>query len=217
MTDCLLQAYDCVARRAYQIFLERGGKPGGELDDWLNAERELLGSLSVDLAEGEDYVSALASLPGLSGEEIEIGIDPRWIVILGRRGGENDSAEFDPDPHRVAEFSRAVNADPRAIHLGSSAGGGAHKHGNNAPQRDLHLAGESALSQRAADSLAEQSVPDTSHPAQCNPAPPLNASKLFCVLELPAEVDPERSVAVLANDLLGIRMPKALSPQGLLC
>jgi hypothetical protein len=27
--------------RAYEIYLERGGLPGNELDDWLRAEREL--------------------------------------------------------------------------------------------------------------------------------------------------------------------------------
>jgi DUF2934 family protein len=27
--------------RAYEIYLERGEQPGGELDDWLQAEREL--------------------------------------------------------------------------------------------------------------------------------------------------------------------------------
>jgi Protein of unknown function (DUF2934) len=30
-----------IRRRAYEIYLERGGQPGGELDDWLQAEREL--------------------------------------------------------------------------------------------------------------------------------------------------------------------------------
>jgi len=27
--------------RAYEIYLERGGRPGNEFDDWLQAEREL--------------------------------------------------------------------------------------------------------------------------------------------------------------------------------
>ena len=27
--------------RAYEIFIERGGQPGHDLDDWLQAEREL--------------------------------------------------------------------------------------------------------------------------------------------------------------------------------
>jgi hypothetical protein len=30
-----------IRRRAYEIYLERGGLPGDELDDWLRAEREL--------------------------------------------------------------------------------------------------------------------------------------------------------------------------------
>ena len=31
-----------IALRAYQIYLERGGTPGNELEDWTRAERELL-------------------------------------------------------------------------------------------------------------------------------------------------------------------------------
>jgi len=31
-----------IRRRAYEIYLERGEQPGRELDDWLQAERELV-------------------------------------------------------------------------------------------------------------------------------------------------------------------------------
>jgi hypothetical protein len=31
-----------IALRAYEIFLERGGAPGNELEDWTRAEGELL-------------------------------------------------------------------------------------------------------------------------------------------------------------------------------
>ena len=31
-----------IAQRAYEIFVARGGEPGHELDDWLQAESELL-------------------------------------------------------------------------------------------------------------------------------------------------------------------------------
>jgi len=34
-----------IRRRAYQIYLERGEQPGRELDDWLQAERELEGAV----------------------------------------------------------------------------------------------------------------------------------------------------------------------------
>jgi len=32
---------EAVARRAYQLYLERGGDPGHDFEDWLQAEREL--------------------------------------------------------------------------------------------------------------------------------------------------------------------------------
>ena len=35
------RSHEQIRLRAYQIYLERGGFPGNELDDWLQAEREL--------------------------------------------------------------------------------------------------------------------------------------------------------------------------------
>lgn len=32
---------EAIQRRAYEIYLKRGEQPGHELDDWLQAEREL--------------------------------------------------------------------------------------------------------------------------------------------------------------------------------
>jgi hypothetical protein len=32
---------DEVARRAYELYQARGGEPGHELEDWLNAEQEV--------------------------------------------------------------------------------------------------------------------------------------------------------------------------------
>jgi hypothetical protein len=32
-----------IRRRAYEIYLERGGQEGGEVDDWLQAQHELEG------------------------------------------------------------------------------------------------------------------------------------------------------------------------------
>ena len=34
-------SHEQIRWRAYEIYLERGGFPGNELDDWLQAEREL--------------------------------------------------------------------------------------------------------------------------------------------------------------------------------
>jgi hypothetical protein len=44
-----------VAQRAYELYLERGGGQGQDLDDWLSAERELTASTrsSSDESSGE--------------------------------------------------------------------------------------------------------------------------------------------------------------------
>jgi len=38
-----------VRRRAYEMYLELGGEPGGELNDWLRAERESNKTLSLSM------------------------------------------------------------------------------------------------------------------------------------------------------------------------
>jgi hypothetical protein len=37
-----LPAESDIAKRAYQLFIERGGEHGRDMDDWLSAQRELL-------------------------------------------------------------------------------------------------------------------------------------------------------------------------------
>jgi hypothetical protein len=39
-----------IARRAFEIFCERGCEHGHDLDDWLQAERELRGSVGTAVA-----------------------------------------------------------------------------------------------------------------------------------------------------------------------
>jgi hypothetical protein len=38
-------SHDAIARRPYEIYLARGGAPGRDLDDWLQAEREFGASI----------------------------------------------------------------------------------------------------------------------------------------------------------------------------
>jgi hypothetical protein len=52
-----------IARRAYQLFEDRGGEHGHDWDDWLQAERELRDEAVVDvfgriLAMGGPYATA---------------------------------------------------------------------------------------------------------------------------------------------------------------
>ncbi len=43
-----------IAERAYQLYMERGGSDGRDLDDWLEAERELARRKAKDARDSGD-------------------------------------------------------------------------------------------------------------------------------------------------------------------
>jgi HSP20 family molecular chaperone IbpA len=170
LTESLLCAYDQVAHRAYDKFLDRGARTGSELEDWLDAEQEILGLMEVDVAEAPGFVTALASLPGYRSAQVTLGIEPRWILIFGC----HESEEHAEGP-ALARSLDPLRGPPR-MDAASLAVMCAHACRENFPARTA----------------------DPAHPA----------SHLFCIMELPAEVDPARCTAILSNGLLGIRMSK---------
>jgi hypothetical protein len=54
-----------IRQRAHQLYLARGERPGHDLDDWLQAERELLGESPKDSAENRATVIGSAARPGI--------------------------------------------------------------------------------------------------------------------------------------------------------
>lgn len=49
-----------IALRAYELYLERGGEPGRELEDWTRAERELVESNGKPLRKTSSAKSVAA-------------------------------------------------------------------------------------------------------------------------------------------------------------
>ncbi|HXN99492.1 MAG TPA: DUF2934 domain-containing protein [Candidatus Acidoferrales bacterium] len=170
LTEALLCAYDRVARRAYDKFMDRGARTGSELEDWLDAEQEILGQMEVDVAESAGFVTALASLPGYRSAQITLGVEPRWLLIFGCQASDERSEA----PGLVRALG-PLRGPPR-MDAASLAVMCAHASRENIPARTAN--------------------------------PEHQASHLFCIMELPAEVDPARCTAILSNGLLGIHMWK---------
>jgi HSP20 family molecular chaperone IbpA len=106
--------------------------------------------------------------------------------------------------YRSAEVS--VGIEPRYLLIF-----GCHESEDCADRTDMC----SVYPLRAPAPRGEDSFALTGTHASCEPFPARSESKdyqssdLFCMLELPAEVDPARCTAILSNGLLGIHMPKA--------
>jgi hypothetical protein len=189
-TDCLLDAYDCVAARAYENFVAHGPRPGGELEDWLSAERELLLGFQIDLHETDEFIYALASVPGATASRTSVGIESHWMVILVREPlpayGRSESLARDSASAGTAS-TPAARPDAAAVPA-ASAGKVTHTSGFRSPE---------LAAKNAREKFSVQPPPSDDRRA-----------KSVCVLGLPASVDGSRSIAVLADGLLGIRMSK---------
>ena len=170
LTEALLCAYDGVARRAYEKFMDRGARTGSELEDWLDAEHEVLGEMQVDVAECGGFVSVLASLPGYRSAQVILGIEPRWLLIFGCQECK-DRADTPGMVRSLDPLRGPPRMDAAALAV-----------------MCVHACREEVSARHA----------DSAHPSV----------NLFCIQELPAEVDPARCSAILSNGLLGIRIFK---------
>jgi len=79
------EVYDTVARRAYELFDGRGRQNGHDLEDWFHAESELLNPVPVEISQADDQVVVRADLPGYREKDIEVRVEPRRLVIAGKR------------------------------------------------------------------------------------------------------------------------------------
>jgi HSP20 family molecular chaperone IbpA len=85
---------EAVRQRAFDLFANRGGRPGGDLDDWIAAERELMGSSTAELTERADEFEVGVTLPGFKADDIELTATPTEIIVHAerkdQRSGETD-------------------------------------------------------------------------------------------------------------------------------
>jgi len=83
--DQVEATFNALARRAYEIFDGSGRKLGHDLEDWFQAERELLHLVKVTVTETERTLEVKAEVPGFNEKELEIGVEPRKLAITGKR------------------------------------------------------------------------------------------------------------------------------------
>jgi HSP20 family molecular chaperone IbpA len=74
-----------VARRAFELFQSRKKEHGGDLDDWLLAESELLHSMHVDVEDCDEVIVVRAEVPGFRSDELRFCVEPFRITIAGAR------------------------------------------------------------------------------------------------------------------------------------
>ena len=88
--DRIQDMSNSIARRAFEIFEDRGRAFGHDLEDWLRAESEFLHPIHLDIAESDDAVTVRAEVPGFSAKELEVGVEPHRLTISGKREAKEE-------------------------------------------------------------------------------------------------------------------------------
>ena len=93
---------DEIRRRAFSLFERRGRTMGWDLEDWLQAEREVVWSPASELIENKDDFRARLSLPGFDAKDLEVTATPNALVVRAESTHTHEGKEGDV---RFCEFS----------------------------------------------------------------------------------------------------------------
>ena len=115
-----------IARRAFELFEERGREHGHDWEDWFQAESELLRPVSITTLESVDRLSLRANVLGFGENELRVSIEPGRVVILGKKqfvtpeteGGKIEHTDWNPDQIlRVIDLPTEVDPDRAVVEL----------------------------------------------------------------------------------------------------
>ena len=93
---------DSIRKRACDIFQHRNGGNGSDLDDWLEAERDVVLSPASELVDDENEFRARIALPGFDAKDIQVSAMPDALVI---RADATHAHEGKSGNVRFCEFS----------------------------------------------------------------------------------------------------------------
>lgn len=108
-----------VREKAFELFTRRGEGTGRELDDWIAAEREVLGWPTAKFTATDGAYEVDVSLAGFTDKDVEVTATPGELIVHAatseeRKGGDEQVmwSEFGSrDVYRRFAFPKPVNAD----------------------------------------------------------------------------------------------------------
>jgi len=70
-----------VRQRAFQLFQDRSRETGHEIEDWVKAEREILGWPAAELTETDGKYEIGLTLPGYEAKQVQVTATPSEIIV----------------------------------------------------------------------------------------------------------------------------------------
>ena len=91
--DEIAKTQDQIMRRAYDIFNANGAFFGRDVEDWLQAERELVWKPAIEIEERDGEFRLRVALPGVDPKHLEVRVTPEDILIKSETKHEHEEKE----------------------------------------------------------------------------------------------------------------------------
>lgn len=108
-----------IARRAYELFKGHGSVNGHDVDDWIEAEVEVVRMYRHDLKESAKAIIFTAELPcSFTADQLNVSVEPRRLMVNGGRDldvihGGDTPAHMEKRPQRFFSVEELpVDVDP---------------------------------------------------------------------------------------------------------
>jgi HSP20 family molecular chaperone IbpA len=113
--------HDEICEKAFRRFQQKGCQSSSELEDWVEAEREVLCCPPCDLAETQDEIRIRAAVPGLGARTMQVYVLPNSITIEGQmeapKHSNNEEIHFSElmEKKLLRQFDLPAPIDPERI------------------------------------------------------------------------------------------------------
>jgi HSP20 family protein len=119
--DEMEKVRDRVMRRAHDLFLANGGRLGRDLEDWFEAENELLWKPAIELREKDEEFRLKIAVPGVEAKDLDIEVTAEDLLVKAetRREEKKDTGDVHTSELRAGNLFRAVHfpkkVDPERV------------------------------------------------------------------------------------------------------
>jgi HSP20 family protein len=110
--DELNHMHERIMKRAFEIFDGNGHVFGKDIDDWLQAERELVWKPAIEIQEKDNEIRLQIATPGVDAKDIDIEVTPEDILVKAETHHEHKE---DKGEVHVCEFTSGNIF--RSVHL----------------------------------------------------------------------------------------------------
>jgi HSP20 family molecular chaperone IbpA len=121
--DRMKETFDVIACRAFELFERNGRQVGHDLEDWFQAEKELLHPAYLNISETDAALTVEFEAPGFTEKDIQVSVEPRRLTVTGKRESLEEkkkgktvySEQRCNEIFRTVDLPCEVDPTPRAI------------------------------------------------------------------------------------------------------